>query len=110
MEEILRTREEAVAAYKAVGGGLSGQDLMKEVLSHAIGGRLFYGAILNVCRRYSLISGWTPPSGTKILLYHSEQDDTVPFDNLTSMKTFLDSVAPGCYTASSGNNGGHVLQ
>lgn len=46
MEEILRTREEAVAAYKAVGGGLSGQDLMKEVLSHAIGGRLFYGADL----------------------------------------------------------------
>lgn len=46
MEEILRTREEAVAAYKAVGGGLSGQGLMKEVLSHAIGGRLFYGADL----------------------------------------------------------------
>ena len=24
------------------------------------------------------------------------------------MKTFLDGVAPGCYTAYDGNNGGHI--
>lgn len=64
--------------------------------------------IMAVCRGYSLTSGWTPPSGTKIFLYHSNQDDTVPYENLTAMKTFLDGVAPGCYTAYDGNNGGHI--
>ena len=67
-----------------------------------------YDAIMEVCRRYSLTSGWTPPSETKILLYHSKQDETVPYENLTAMKEFLDQVAPGCYTASDGNNGGHI--
>ena len=67
-----------------------------------------YTAIMDVCRRYSLTSGWTPPAGTKILLYHSKQDDTVPYENLTAMKDFLDQVAPGCYTANDGNNGGHI--
>lgn len=67
-----------------------------------------YNRLMEVCRRYSLTSGWTPPSGTKIILYHSNQDDTVPYENLTAMKAFLDSVAPGSYTASDGNNGGHV--
>ena len=64
--------------------------------------------VMAVCRGYSLTSGWTPPSGTKIFLYHSNQDDTVPYENLTAMKTFLDGVAPGCYTAYDGNNGGHI--
>ena len=64
--------------------------------------------VMAVCRGYSLTSGWTPPSGTKIFLYHSNQDDTVPYGNLTAMKTFLDGVAPGCYTAYDGNNGGHI--
>ena len=67
-----------------------------------------FNAIKSVCESYSLISGWTPPSGTEIFLYHSKQDDTVPYVNLTSMKTFLDEVAPGCYTARDGNNGGHM--
>ena len=64
--------------------------------------------VMAVCRGYSLTSGWTPPSGTKIFLYHSNQDDTVSYENLTAMKTFLDGVAPGCYTAYDGNNGGHI--
>ena len=67
-----------------------------------------YERIIEVCRRYSLTSGWTPPSGTKIIIYHSNQDDTVPYDNLTAMKTFLDQAAPGSYTAYDGNNGGHM--
>ena len=36
------------------------------------------------------------------------QDDTVPFDNFTEMKEFLDEVAPGCYTAYEGDNGPHI--
>jgi hypothetical protein len=67
-----------------------------------------YERVMEICRRYSLTSGWAPPSGTKIFLYHSKQDDTVPYANLTAMKTFLDEVAPGSYTASDGNHGGHV--
>ena len=67
-----------------------------------------YDRIMALCRRFSLTSGWTPPSGTKIILYHSNEDDTVPYDNLTMMKSFLDTAAPGSYTASDGNNGGHV--
>lgn len=67
-----------------------------------------YNAIINFCRRNSLTSGWVPPAGTKIILYHSRQDDTVPYDNLTKMKEFLGQVAPGSYTAMEGDNGGHV--
>ena len=67
-----------------------------------------YDRIMAVCRRFSLTSGWTPPSGTKIILYHSNEDDTVPYANLTAMKAFLDTAAPGSYTVSDGNNGGHV--
>ena len=67
-----------------------------------------YNSIMNVCRRYSLTSGWVPPSGTKIILYHSKQDDTVPYANLTAMKTFLDQVAPNSYIAYDGNDGGHI--
>ncbi len=67
-----------------------------------------YDAIMNVCRRYSLTSGWVPPAGTKIILYHSIQDDTVPYENLTAMKAYLDQVAPGCYTAYDGHFGGHL--
>ena len=67
-----------------------------------------YNAIIDNCRRFSLTSGWVPPAGTKILLFHSRQDDTVPFDNFTEMKAFLDEVAPGCYTAYEGDYGGHI--
>ena len=67
-----------------------------------------YNRVMEVCRGYSLTSGWTPPSGTKIILYHSNQDDTVPYENLTSMEAFLDATVPGSYTASDGNHGGHV--
>ncbi|MBO4768401.1 MAG: hypothetical protein J5495_02585 [Bacteroidales bacterium] len=67
-----------------------------------------YDAIMDVCRRYSLTSGWTPPSGTNLYLFHSKDDDTVPYENLTAMKSYLDNVAPGCYTLSDGNYGGHT--
>ena len=67
-----------------------------------------FSAIQAVGDSYSLASGWTPPSGTKIFLYHSNQDDTVPYANLPAMKTFLNQVAPGSYVAYDGNDGGHM--
>lgn len=72
-----------------------------------------FSAVLRVCQRYSLTRGWTPPTGTKIILFHSEQDDTVPFTNLAAMKTFLKSVGvntndPNRYREYKGKYGGHV--
>ena len=87
-----------------------GTNDLSEVMSDGFMARTgeAYNAIKDVCHRYSLTSGWVPSPETQIILYHSRQDDTVPYDNLTAMKDYLDQVAPGCYTASEGNNGGHI--
>lgn len=67
-----------------------------------------YKTCMPVARSYSLTSGWTPPSGTKIILYHSKDDDTVPYSNLDAMSNFLDSViGSGNYTRKNGS-GNHV--
>ena len=70
-------------------------------------------AILEVCRRNSLTGGWTPPAGTKFVLFHSEEDDTVPFVNLAAMRTFLESAGvdtadTGRYLEYTGKYGNHV--
>ena len=90
--------------------GLIGTDNLADILDDDFmaGRGDAYDRVMALCRRYSLTSGWTPPSGTKVFLYHSNQDDTGPYANLTAMKAFLDEAAPGCYTAYDGNNGGHV--
>ena len=72
-----------------------------------------YSAVMDVCQRYTLTHGWTPSAGTKIILFHSEQDDTVPFANLAAMKTFLKSVGVNTndrnrYLEYKGKYGGHV--
>lgn len=67
-----------------------------------------FNAIRAVCEGYSLTSGWTPPSGTKMFLYHSEGDDTVPYENLKAMTDFLDVAAPGSYNQYHAANGGHM--
>ena len=89
---------------------LLGTDDVNQIMSDEFLSRTgdAYNAIRDYCRRFSLTSGWVPPSDTKIILYHSRQDDTVPFDNFTEMKEFLDEVAPGCYTAYEGDNGPHI--
>ena len=71
-----------------------------------------YAAIMEVCRRFSLTSGWAAPaSGSWIYIYHSTQDDSVPYANFTAMKEYLNAVAPGndSYIKwESAANGGHV--
>ncbi|MBO7547182.1 MAG: hypothetical protein J6T07_01905 [Bacteroidales bacterium] len=73
-----------------------------------------YDAVISVARSYSLVSGWTPPADTRILLFHSKEDETVPYANLASMTTYLESLgihegtAPGSYTIYEGNYGGHI--
>ena len=68
-----------------------------------------YDAIMSVVGRYSLTSGWVPSAGSSIFLFHSTQDDTVPYDNLPAMTAFLDSVAgPDSYTVIDGEFGGHM--
>ena len=68
-----------------------------------------YAAVMDISRRFSLTSGWKPAAGSKILIYHSTQDDLVPYANYPAMKEYLDTVAGDCdITWSSGPHGGHV--
>ena len=72
-----------------------------------------YEAIMEVCRRFSLTSGWvTPASGSWVYIFHSTKDDSVPYANYTAMKNYLDTVDPSLSSNSieweSGNYGGHV--
>ena len=74
-----------------------------------------FDAILGVCRRYTLASDdsatdWTPDENTKIVLYHSTNDDTVPASNLTTMTTMLDRVGhPGDNIRTiTGRDGDHI--
>lgn len=65
-------------------------------------------AIMSVCERFSLTSGWTPAAGNVIRIYHSTQDDIVPYSNFTSIKKFMDENASGCtVTYTDGANGDH---
>ncbi|MBO6082932.1 MAG: hypothetical protein J6P46_07940 [Bacteroidales bacterium] len=66
-----------------------------------------YNAIISIARSYSLTSGWTPPSGTDLLLFHSTNDDTVPFSNLSAMTSFLDSKGVS-YNKFDGEYGNHM--
>lgn len=65
--------------------------------------------ILATANRYSLKSGWTamPASTTKIILYHSSEDDTVPSDNLQAMTDYFDKNNVQ-YEHTLAANGGHV--
>ena len=69
-----------------------------------------FNTILETCRRFSLTSGWTTPaSGSWILIYHSTQDDSVPYANYTAMKDYLSSVTPGADIVwQSGADGDHI--
>jgi hypothetical protein len=90
---------------------LGTKDLAEVMADEIIAGTgPYFEAILETCRRYSLTSGWTPPPGTttKIYLYHSTDDDTVPVENFTAMKAFLDETIPDDYESESYANGGHV--
>ena len=66
-------------------------------------------AIMSVAKSYSLTSGWTPPSGTQIILFHSTEDDTVPYANFGTMTDFLDAVVGSdSYVKKDGAYGGHT--
>jgi pimeloyl-ACP methyl ester carboxylesterase len=73
-----------------------------------------YEKIMEVCRSYSLTTGWTPPSDTYIILFHSTSDDIVPYANYQEMTAFLESAGvqkgtgPGYYYSIDGNYEGHV--
>ncbi len=91
-----------------------GSDNLSDVMTPEMlsGSGADYAAIMEVCRRFSLTSGWTAPaSGSWIYIYHSTQDDSVPYANYTAMKEYLDAVAPGndSYIKwQAAANGGHV--
>jgi len=69
----------------------------------------YFESIMATARRCTLTSGWTPPPGstTKIIIYHSTEDEIVPVSNFKAMQAFLDKYIPNDYTAISAANGGH---
>ena len=87
-------------------------DILHEGLINGMGAA--YESIISVARSYSLVSGWTPPASTRIILFHSKEDETVPYANLGSMTAYLESLGvhegstPGTYTVYEGNYGGHI--
>ena len=91
--------------------GLLNTQNLSDVLSDEMmaGTGPYFGTIMDTCQAFSLTSGWTPPSSqkTKIYIYHSTNDDIVPFDNFTAMRTFLDEKIPNGYEYESAANGGH---
>ena len=64
-------------------------------------------AVMATCDRYSLTSGWKPAAGSRIYLYHSGDDNLVPYLNYTRMRSYLESVAPDCELHGSTLSGDH---
>ena len=69
-----------------------------------------FAAIMEVCRRFSLTSGWVKPAaGSSIYIFHSTQDDSVPYANFTSMRNYLSGADHDTIiTWDSGDYGSHV--
>lgn len=63
--------------------------------------------VMQTCDRYSLNAGWKPVAGSRIYLYHSNEDNLVPYVNYTRMMTYLESAAPDCELHGSTLSGDH---
>lgn len=60
-----------------------------------------------ILETYSVCKGWTPANGTKILLYHSLQDDVVPSFNSDILCSYLTSIGADVQLVK-GEDGGHT--
>ncbi|MCQ2143315.1 MAG: hypothetical protein MJY56_04525 [Bacteroidales bacterium] len=60
-----------------------------------------------VLEGYSVSSGWKPKTGTKILLYHSTEDDVVPSVNSDILYDYLTSIGADVKLVK-GADGGHT--
>lgn len=56
---------------------------------------------------WSLAKGWTPPAGSKVLLFHSTEDDVVPFFNSQTLYDNLKAAGSNVKLVS-GAYGGHT--
>jgi len=77
-------------------GGCGTSDI-SQILTPAMIGKTgdAYGKILEAVRGNSLVTGnWTPQSGSQIYIYHSSEDDMVPYVCKTNMVNYL--KAHGC--------------
>jgi len=101
------SKEYNIATINSKIGTTSLSDVMTEDFMAGTGNA--YDTIMSTCVRFSLTSGWIPPKDTEIILYHSKKDDTVPYENLAAMMSFLESSHQGKHSSSGGDNdGGHV--
>ena len=89
------SKEYNIATINSKIGTTSLSDVMTEDFMAGTGNA--YDTIMSTCVRFSLTSGWIPPK------------DTVPYENLAAMMSFLESSHQGKHSSSGGDNdGGHV--
>jgi hypothetical protein len=100
------SKEYNISTINSLLGTTSLSDVMNENFMAGTGNA--YDTIMSTCVNFSLTSGWIPPEETEIILYHSKNDDTVPYENQAAMMSFLDSAHHGKHTSSGDDDGGHV--
>lgn len=70
--------------------GRIGNDLSKvvtpDVMNHT---GATVESIVKIMDDNSLLKGWSLPSDSKVYIYHSKDDDVVPYANFTAIKNFL---------------------
>ena len=108
VQDWILSKQNKLATIKANIGSTDLSDILTADMMAGTGAD--FNAILETCRRFSLTSGWAAPAeGSWIYIYHSTQDDSVPYANYTAMKEYLNSVAPGADIVwQSGADGSHV--
>ena len=108
VQDWILSKQYSLAKIKANIGFSNLSDILTADLMAGTGAD--FNAILETCRRFSLTSGWAAPAdGSWIYIYHSTQDDSVPYANYTAMREYLLSVAPDADIVwQSGANGDHV--
>lgn len=68
-----------------------------------------YKALIAVAKKYSLCEGWAPQAGSNISVYHSTQDDVVPYACYTKMKEYMQTAGTGStVTFTDGEGGSHT--
>lgn len=88
---------------------LLGTDKVSDVLTDAMlsGSGPIYEKFMAAATANSLTSGWRPVDDSEIYLFHSSNDNIVPFDNFTRLRNMFEST-PGyyrmCYVTTTGTH------
>jgi len=71
---------------------LIGTDKPSEVFTEALtsGQGRIHDAMVAACEKNSLCKDWTPQGGSEFYIYHSSEDEFVPYENFKDLKAFFD--------------------